>query len=149
MTEEQIAQLQLDYEGRIGSLLAVDDHVKKLVRTLRKTGQLKNTLIVFLSDNGWLQGQHRITGDKYLPYEESLRIPLILRGPGVPAGQHGARADLQHRLRPHARGRRERTGRAARWTACRCCRRSATRASARTGSCRSRRSTRCSGATSR
>ena len=59
MTDAQIHQLQLDYEGRIGSLLAVDDHVKKLVETLRKTDQLKNTLIVFVSDNGWLQGQHR------------------------------------------------------------------------------------------
>ena len=87
MTEAQIQQLQLDYEGRIGSLLAVDDHVKRLVNTLRSTGQLKNTLIVFLSDNGWLQGQHRVTGDKYLPYEESLRIPFILRGPGVPANR--------------------------------------------------------------
>jgi arylsulfatase A-like enzyme len=87
MTAEQIQQLQLDYEGRIGSLLAVDDHVKKLVKTLRATGQLKNTLIVFVSDNGWLQGQHRVTGDKFLPYEESLRIPLIVRGPGVPAGR--------------------------------------------------------------
>jgi len=87
MTDAQIDQLQLDYEGRIGSLLAVDDHVKKLIGTLRATGQLKNTLIVFVSDNGWLQGQHRITGDKFLPYEESLRIPLIVRGPGVPAGE--------------------------------------------------------------
>jgi arylsulfatase A-like enzyme len=87
MTEAQIQQLQLDYEGRMGSLLAVDDHVKRLVNTLRSTGQLKNTLIVFLSDNGWLQGQHRVTGDKYLPYEESLRIPFILRGPGVPANR--------------------------------------------------------------
>ncbi|MEA2363197.1 MAG: N-acetylglucosamine-6-sulfatase [Thermoleophilaceae bacterium] len=87
MTPEQIQQLQLDYEGRIGSLLAVDDHVKKLVKTLRATGQLRNTLIVFVSDNGWLQGQHRVTGDKFLPYEESLRIPLIVRGPGVPAGR--------------------------------------------------------------
>ena len=58
----------------------------------RRPGQLKNTLIVFLSDNGWLQGQHRIPGDKFLPYEESLRIPLILRGPGVPAGRDRARA---------------------------------------------------------
>jgi N-acetylglucosamine-6-sulfatase len=91
MSEEQIAQLQLDYEGRAGSLLAVDDHVAKLIRVLRKTGQLKNTMIVFLSDNGWLQGEHRITGDKFLPYEESIRIPLIVRGPGVPAGEtvHG------------------------------------------------------------
>ena len=87
LTQKQIQQLQLNYEGRIGSLLAVDDHVKKLVGILRKTGQLKNTLIVFLSDNGWLQGQHRVPGDKYLPYEDSLRVPLILRGPGVPAGR--------------------------------------------------------------
>jgi N-acetylglucosamine-6-sulfatase len=87
LTEEKIEQLQLDYEGRIGSLLAVDDHVKKLVDTLKRTGQLGNTLIVFLSDNGWLQGEHRVPGDKYLPYEESIRVPFILRGPGVPAGR--------------------------------------------------------------
>jgi N-acetylglucosamine-6-sulfatase len=87
MSDEQIHQLQLDYEGRMGSLLAVDDHVKKLIATLKATRQLKNTLIVFVSDNGWLQGQHRVTGDKFLPYEESVRIPLIVRGPGVPAGK--------------------------------------------------------------
>ena len=44
-------------------------------------------MIVFLSDNGWMQGEHRITGDKFLPYEESLRIPLVIRGPGVPKDQ--------------------------------------------------------------
>jgi arylsulfatase A-like enzyme len=84
MSSDQIHQLQLDYQGRMGSLLAVDDHVKKLVRILKKTRQLKNTLIVFVSDNGWLQGQHRITGDKFLPYEESLRVPFIVSGPGIP-----------------------------------------------------------------
>jgi arylsulfatase A-like enzyme len=96
MSAAQVQQLQLDYEGRIGSLLAVDDHVKKLIGILRKTKQLKNTLIVFVSDNGWLQGQHRITGDKFLPYEESVRVPLILRGPGVPAGEvvHGQVANI-------------------------------------------------------
>ena len=87
MTAEQIAQLELDYQGRAGSLLAVDDHVAKLVRVLRRTGQLRNTMIVFLSDNGWMQGEHRVTGDKFLPYEESLRIPLVIRGPGVPRGR--------------------------------------------------------------
>jgi arylsulfatase A-like enzyme len=87
LTDEQIAQLQLDYEGRAGSLLAVDDHVKRLVATLKRTNQLRNTVIVFLSDNGWLQGEHRVPGDKFLPYEESVRVPLILRGPGVPAGR--------------------------------------------------------------
>src|SRR5881392_4097237 len=91
LTAKQMKQLQLDYEGRIGSLLAVDDHVKRLMKILKATHQLKNTLIVFVSDNGWLQGQHRIPGDKFLPYEESLRVPFILRGPGVPAGRtvHG------------------------------------------------------------
>jgi N-acetylglucosamine-6-sulfatase len=91
MSQQQISQLQLDYEGRGGSLRAVDDHVKQLVEILRNTHQLKNTLIVFTSDNGWLQGQHRITGDKFLPYEESIRVPFVLRGPGVPAGEtvHG------------------------------------------------------------
>jgi arylsulfatase A-like enzyme len=87
MSDRQIEQLQLDYEGRAGALLAVDDHVKRLVKVLRRTGQLQNTMIVFLSDNGWMQGEHRVPGDKYLPYEESLRVPFILRGPGVPAGR--------------------------------------------------------------
>jgi arylsulfatase A-like enzyme len=87
MNAEQIDQLGLDYQGRAGSLMAVDDHVGDLVRTLRKTGQLRNTMIVFLSDNGWLHGQHRVTGDKFLPFDESLRVPLIVRGPGVPRGR--------------------------------------------------------------
>ena len=87
LTEGQIESLREDYQGRAGSLMAVDDRFGDMVETLKKSGELKNTLIVFVSDNGWLQGQHRIPGDKYLPYEESLRIPMIMRGPGVPKGQ--------------------------------------------------------------
>jgi arylsulfatase A-like enzyme len=87
LSDAEIEQLKLDYQGRIGSLRAVDDHVAKMVRALKRTGQLRNTLIVFTSDNGWLHGQHRVGGDKFLPYEESVRIPLILRGPGVPKGK--------------------------------------------------------------
>jgi N-acetylglucosamine-6-sulfatase len=86
-TPAQIDQLQLDYEGRGGSLRAVDDRVGRMVKTLRRTGQLRNTVIVFTSDNGWLNGEHRIPGDKFLPYEESLRVPLIIRGPGIARGK--------------------------------------------------------------
>ena len=111
LTQAQIDQLQLDYEGRAGSLLAVDDHVKKLVKILRKTDQLDNTLIVFVSDNGWLQGEHRIPGDKFLPYEESLRVPFILRGPGVPSRPDDPRPGLQHRLRADDAQLRAREGR--------------------------------------
>ena len=87
LSEDQIASLEEDYRGRIGSLLAVDEHVGKMVDKLKDTGQLKDTMIMFVSDNGWQQGEHRITGDKFLPYEESLRTPMILRGPGVKRGR--------------------------------------------------------------
>jgi arylsulfatase A-like enzyme len=87
LTDAQIKQLQLDYEGRGGSLRAVDDKVGRMVKTLRRSGQLANTVIVFTSDNGWMQGEHRIPGDKFLPYEESLGVPLIFRGPGITRGR--------------------------------------------------------------
>ncbi len=87
LTDAKKAQLQLDYEGRIGSLQTVDEHVATLVKTLKATHQLKNTMIVFVSDNGWVQGQHRIPGDKFVPYEESLKVPFILRGPSIPVGR--------------------------------------------------------------
>ncbi len=87
MTQAQIDQLNLDYQGRIGSLMAVDDHVAKMVRILHRTNELRNTMIVFLSDNGWVQGEHRIQGDKYTPYEESVQVPFIIRGPGVAQGR--------------------------------------------------------------
>jgi N-acetylglucosamine-6-sulfatase len=87
LTDEQIAQLQLDFEGRGGSLRAVDDWVGRIVKALRRTRQLRNTVIVFTSDNGWLNGEHRIPGDKFLPYEESIRVPLIIRGPGIAKGR--------------------------------------------------------------
>ena len=107
----------------------------------------KNTMIVFLSDNGWLQGEHRITGDKFLPYEESLRVPLIIRGPGVPEEPDRPRPGLEHRLRsdPARRRRARRPG--GRWTASRCCRRSRDPSSAPTARSRSRRWRRCSRAT--
>jgi arylsulfatase A-like enzyme len=107
LTDEQINQLQLDYEGRGGSLRAVDDKVGRMVKTLRRSGQLRNTVIVFTSDNGWLNGEHRIPGDKFLPYEESLRVPLIIRGPGIPRGkkikQQVANIDLAPTLTALAR----------------------------------------------
>jgi N-acetylglucosamine-6-sulfatase len=73
------------YRNRLASLQAVDDAVGRLVATLRRTGQLSNTVIIFTSDNGFLLGEHGQTG-KELPYEESTAVPLIVRGPGFPPG---------------------------------------------------------------
>jgi len=61
--------------------------VAALVRVLRNTGRLGNTYIFFTSDNGYHLGQHRMKAGKYTPYEEDIRVPLLVRGPGVPAGR--------------------------------------------------------------
>jgi N-acetylglucosamine-6-sulfatase len=67
-------------------LQAVDDLVAGVVGKLGAQGVLSNTHIVFTSDNGWHHGEHRIPGKKGRPYEESVRVPLLVRGPGVAAG---------------------------------------------------------------
>jgi N-acetylglucosamine-6-sulfatase len=69
------------------SLMAVDEGVAQVVEALRRNGELDNTLIVFMSDNGFMHGEHRALAEKVLPYEASIRIPLVMRGPGVPAGR--------------------------------------------------------------
>ena len=76
----------LDMSKRARSLQAVDDLVEKLVMTLKETGQMENTYIFFTSDNGWMQGEHGFKGGKLTYYEESASVPLLVRGPGVPAG---------------------------------------------------------------
>ena len=59
-----------------------------IVNELRAQGELDNTLILFTSDNGFFQGEHRIPGGKIRHYEEGSRVPLLMRGPalGVPRG---------------------------------------------------------------
>lgn len=79
--------LRTQVRRRRESLLAVDEMVEKVVNTLFQTGQLNNTLIIFTSDNGFLMGEHRLKHLKTVPYEESIRVPLIIRGPGLPAGE--------------------------------------------------------------
>jgi len=83
LTTEQIEQMDGLYRARVQSLQAVDEAVAALVQTLEDTGQLDNTYIVFYSDNGFHMGQHRMVSGKGMPYEEDIRVPLIIRGPGV------------------------------------------------------------------
>jgi arylsulfatase A-like enzyme len=86
-TFEQQQEIARNYQRRQESLLAVDEGVERIVNTLRANGQLFNTYIIFTSDNGYLQGQHRIPSGKIAPYEPSIRVPLLVRGPGVPRGR--------------------------------------------------------------
>jgi arylsulfatase A-like enzyme len=66
--------------------MSVDEAVEQLVERLRRSGQLERTYILFTSDNGYLQGEHRVPAGKVLPYEEAARVPLLIRGPGLAAG---------------------------------------------------------------
>jgi arylsulfatase A-like enzyme len=75
------------YRLRGETMLAVDEMIEDLVRTLEETGELSRTFIFFTSDNGYELGHHRQTRGKGYMYEESVRIPLLVRGPGVPAGK--------------------------------------------------------------
>jgi N-acetylglucosamine-6-sulfatase len=81
------AAIQEGYQQRLESLLAADEAVASIVDTLRATGELDQTLILFTSDNGFFHGEHRVPQGKVLPYEPSIRLPLLMRGPGVPAGE--------------------------------------------------------------
>lgn len=82
----QIAHIDTLYRRRLQTLLAVDEMVGALVDTLQGLGQLDNTFLVFASDNGFHQGQHRLEQGKATGFEEDLRVPLLVRGPGVPKG---------------------------------------------------------------
>ncbi len=76
---------------RLRELLGLDDTIAAMVKTLRSTGSLDRTVIVFTSDNGMFWGEHRVPpGSKNMPYEQSVLVPCIVRGPGFP-----------HRTVPH------------------------------------------------
>ncbi len=84
-----LAQLEAFQRKRLQSLLAVDEAIERLVRALEEGGKLEQTVILFTSDNGLHLGEHRIGNQKLTPYEESIRVPLIVRGPGVTPGVRG------------------------------------------------------------
>ncbi len=85
LTQQQIADIRRKFRCELESLLAVDDGVKKVVNALKAKGALDDTLLIYTSDNGFFHGEHRMTG-KTKVYEESIRVPLQMRGPGIPKG---------------------------------------------------------------
>ena len=87
-------------QGQLESLLAVDDAVGELLDALVDTGRLDETLVVFTSDNGYLWGEHRWQ-TKVVPYDESIRVPLVVRYDGVtPAAARSSRVVANIDLAP-------------------------------------------------
>jgi N-acetylglucosamine-6-sulfatase len=87
LTPTEINDLGVAYRQRLESLLAVDEGVAGIIKALQTAGVLQNTLIIYTSDNGWFQGEHRKGFGKVLPYEPSVKVPLLVRGPGVVPGR--------------------------------------------------------------
>ncbi len=73
------------FRARLQSLKAIDDANATLIKSLRASRELADTVVVYVSDNGFQLGEHRIFGKNY-PYRENLQIPFVLRGPGIDAG---------------------------------------------------------------
>ena len=78
-----IQRLTRRWRHEIESLRSVDESVGRIVRTLREEGRLSRAFIFFMSDNGAFFGEHRYGQSKFLAYEPSANVPLLVRGPGV------------------------------------------------------------------
>jgi N-acetylglucosamine-6-sulfatase len=97
---ERIAPMDRLYRKRLQSMLAVDEMIGQLVEALKESGELDETYLFFTSDNGFHLGTHRLTAGKWTAYEEDIRVPLIVRGPGVPEGRKLEHLVLNNDLAP-------------------------------------------------
>jgi N-acetylglucosamine-6-sulfatase len=103
LNEGRVRKIAKRYDCALGALRSVDRGLKQILQALKKTGELDDTVLVFTSDNGFYFGEHRIARDKTIPYEEGIRVPLLIRvperylggGPVVPqVGAQVANIDL-------------------------------------------------------
>ena len=82
-SEQEIRRHIADYYAMISH---IDENVGRLLEALERTGQLENTIVVYTGDNGLAVGRHGLMGKQSL-YDHSIRVPLIMRGPGIPRSQ--------------------------------------------------------------
>jgi arylsulfatase A-like enzyme len=86
-TPDEVDRLDGMQRQRLRTMASVDDMLGEILTTLQQTGTLDRTFVFFASDNGLLIGGHRLYLGKDAVYENSIRVPLVVRGPGVPAGR--------------------------------------------------------------
>jgi N-acetylglucosamine-6-sulfatase len=86
LSSDNLAKMKKIYPKRIQSMQAVDEMVENVVKTLDSLDALDNTYIFFTSDNGFHMGEHRLLPGKNTAFEEDIHVPLLVRGPKIPAG---------------------------------------------------------------
>ena len=103
------AQGETMCQSQLRAIMTADDEFDATMRLLDQRGELANTLVIFSSDNGYMWSDHGRT-EKFVPYEPSIRVPLLLRWPGhVGAGDdHDAAGLLPRPAADDAGGRRHR-----------------------------------------
>jgi N-acetylglucosamine-6-sulfatase len=93
-------EIERAYRNRLRMLLSLDEMVAGLIEELQGTGDLDNTYIFFTSDNGFHLNEHRLAQGKRTVYEEDVRVPLAVCGPGVSGGESREQMALNIDLAP-------------------------------------------------
>jgi arylsulfatase A-like enzyme len=86
LSANELRTYRVYYEKQLEALRSIDEGVKQVVDTLGAMGRLRNTYIIFTSDNGFFFGEHRLTGGKFIAYEPATHMPFLMRGPGIKQG---------------------------------------------------------------
>lgn len=86
LNRRKVADIDRIFVKRVESVQSVDRAIGALETTLRRTGQLRNTVFVFSSDNGFHLGEHGLRAGKKTAFTTDVRVPLVIAGPGIKAG---------------------------------------------------------------
>ena len=76
-----IAEIERRWHCTLGAMVEVDRQVGRLMKELRRDGELRRTIVIYLSDNGFFFGQHRLRIGKGFVYEPALNVPFVMRVP--------------------------------------------------------------------
>jgi N-acetylglucosamine-6-sulfatase len=99
LSSTEVSNLTQFYRKRLRALQSLDEMVRRLVNALSATAALSNSYVVLTSDNGIYLGEHRLQ-EKGAAYNASPRIPLVIRGPGVPQGVTRSQMTLNNDFAP-------------------------------------------------
>jgi N-acetylglucosamine-6-sulfatase len=86
--------------ARLEMMRSVEDGLAQILSALDARGVARNTYVFFTSDNGYMNGEHRLAKGKGVPYREATEVPLIVSGPGIPPGSTSRQLIVNHDLAP-------------------------------------------------